>query len=168
MAQQGLTPLEQLKLIWSKQHDPKHQEGNPSIIQVPSGIEWIECEPGDEGRCTGLLTVTRPLANVFGALHGGALATIVDHATSYAVLARTHFSPDTLWSVSVSLSVEYCAPARVGETVRIVVRAPKVGKKLAFTTATISSQDGSRTLYTGTHIKAFVPAPTEPYSWAKL
>ena len=114
------------------------------------------------------MTITRPLANVFGALHGGALATIVDHATSYAVIARAGFGPDSLWSVSVSLSVEYCAPAHVGEQVRIVVRAPKVGKKLAFTTATITSADGRRTLYTGTHIKAFVPAPTEPYNWAKL
>jgi uncharacterized protein (TIGR00369 family) len=60
-------------------------------------------------------------------LHGGATATAVDIATSFALIG---FDDKSRPSVSVDLTVSYARSAPIGETVFLFAKVIKIGKNL--------------------------------------
>lgn len=70
------------------------------------GIEVIEAAPG---RATVRMTVTALLTNAIGVCHGGYVFLLAD--TAFALAANSY----NQYAVSASASIEFLAPARVGD-----------------------------------------------------
>lgn len=71
--------------------------------------------------------------NMFGTLHGGAIATLADNLTTFAAVVEDRQQRP---GVSVNLAVEYMIAPKVGETVTVECRCDKTGKYLSFSSAT--------------------------------
>lgn len=70
--------------------------------------------------------------NLFGTLHGGAIATLADNLTTFAaVVDDRQMRP----GVSVGLQVDYMIAPKIGETVTIECQSDKTGKFLSFSSA---------------------------------
>jgi len=91
-------------------------------------LEW-----GD-GRARVELEVTPKVENPNAMLHGGAIATLIDHAGTVAI-----FSSDRQGrpGVTTDLTVTYLAPAPHGTTVVADALVLKNGKTLAFVTVDV-------------------------------
>lgn len=70
--------------------------------------------------------------NMFGTLHGGAIATLADNLTTFAAVVEDRQQRP---GVSINLAVEYMIAPKVGETVTIECRCDKTGKFLSFSSA---------------------------------
>ena len=107
---------------------------------------------GPEGvQCT--LTVTPPLTNNFGTLHGGVTATLVDIVGTLALLGRDPTRP----GVSVEMNQSFCSAAREGETLHIEGTVLRYGRTLGFTEVSIRAapKDGKpgKVVAVGRHTK---------------
>ncbi|MBN1206644.1 MAG: PaaI family thioesterase [Myxococcaceae bacterium] len=91
-----------------------------------AGMELIEV---DGGRARVRLPVGEAVQNVNGALHGGAVATLVDVVGTLAIMSadREHRP-----GVSTDLNVSWFSPAPGGSTVLVEAAVLKAGKTLAF------------------------------------
>ncbi|XP_061386883.1 acyl-coenzyme A thioesterase 13-like [Musca vetustissima] len=94
---------------------------------------------GGDGRCIGEFRVAKSHLNAAGTLHGGFIATIVDHVTSYALM-----SADSHPGTSVDLRVSYMSPAKENDDVIVDAKTLKVGKSMAFIDCVLKRKsDGS-------------------------
>lgn len=101
------------------------------------------------------LTVTPPIMNFLGSLHGGAIATVVDEATTLALIAAGHFP-----GVSTSLDVQYTKGCAEGDVVRVEARVLRAGRTVAFTECRLySTTKPNELLARGTHTK-MISAPS--------
>src|SRR6478736_131345 len=92
-------------------------------------MEMLECH---DGHCKVRMPVGDAVKNLFGKLHGGAAATLVDDVGTLAIISRDR---DSRPGVSTDLNVSFFAP---GEGVVIVeAQVLKNGKTLAFVTVDI-------------------------------
>ena len=125
--------------------------------RVLSGLEVREWERDErdarehEGRLLLELELSERHANPGGALHGGLSATLVDYATTIALVQRGAPHP----GVSVDLNVTYLRPALVGSSILIDARILKFGRSLAFTTCDIRTKHDNALVAQGRHTKAF-------------
>jgi acyl-coenzyme A thioesterase 13 len=122
-------------------------------------VERVEELDGGRVRAVFRLRAADSLTNLMGAVHGGAVATAVDVATSFAAsgLVMALRGEDATRSVSVSLSVNFARPVVAGSVVRFDCVAHTAGRRILQTTCRISDERG-RTLGTATHAKAVVAA----------
>jgi len=90
-------------------------------------------EPGD-----GVLRVRAEErhANDNGTVHGGLLATLCDNAVGAAVRAE---ADELSAAATVSLTVDYLAPARPGELLEARTEIEKLGGRLAFADCSITA-----------------------------
>ncbi len=86
-----------------------------------------------------------------GAVHGGVLAMLMEPA---AVCAAFALLPDGAYAVTADMHVQHMRPARPGARLRIVARALRVGKSLAFCEASV--MDGDAVCSTARLTKALV------------
>ena len=94
---------------------------------------------GGDGQCIGEFTVAKEHLNGAGSLHGGYIATIIDHVTSYALISANSHP-----GVSIDLRVSYLKNAVEGEDVIVEANTLKAGKSLAFTDCVLKKKkDGS-------------------------
>jgi acyl-coenzyme A thioesterase 13 len=78
------------------------------------------------------------MANPIGTLHGGVIAAIFDD-----LIGATMFSLGTPgFMSSINLSVDFMAPAKPGEMVRVRTAVSKEGKQLAHANAWMYNQEG--------------------------
>lgn len=75
------------------------------------------------------LNVTKDMGNYYGAIHGGAIATMVDTYTSIAIMS--YEDPPGV-SVSVTMNIDYFKSIKVGTKIYIKTIMTKFGKRLAF------------------------------------
>ena len=99
------------------------------------------------------LTVTPPIMNFLGSLHGGAIATVVDEATTLALIAAGHFP-----GVSTAIDVQYTKGCAEGDVVRVEARVLRAGRTVAFTECRLYSTT-NELLARGTHTK-MISAPS--------
>jgi len=116
---------------------------------------------GDIGRCVVELKVEPEHANMYGTLHGGFSATLVDAVTSYALVTDDIESLRNL-GVSVHLGLEYMKAAKVGAEIVVDATVTKRGKSLAFLTAEIRNKADNQLLVKGSHTKFLSPPPVKP------
>lgn len=88
--------------------------------------------PTSNAKTTHTLTIPPLVSNSLqtGNMHGGAVATFFDNATSMAVFACTHAWEGTS-GVTRNLNVTYFRPAREGEVVEIESEVLQLTKRLA-------------------------------------
>ncbi len=83
------------------------------------------------GRAVVELDVVPGVANPMGTLHGGATATLVDHAGTIAIVTADRQGRP---GVTTDLNVSYFVAAAVGQTVVAEAVVLKIGKTLAYVT----------------------------------
>lgn len=105
------------------------------------GIEVLEAGPG-HARLRGTLGPEH--ANQHGGAHGGYLYTIADVAFSLA--ANAH-GPR---AVGLVTAMHFTRGVEVGETVEARAREVKLGRRAATYEVTVTSDDGTVALFTGT------------------
>ena len=95
------------------------------------------------------VTPNKHMANYYGALHGGCVATLVDIFTSLSIMACE--DPPGL-AVSVVMNIEYIKAIPITDKVIIHSKVDKFGRSLAFSTCKI--YDSKLDLcYTASHTK---------------
>lgn len=70
--------------------------------------------------------------NLFGTLHGGAIATLADTLTTFVSIAEDRHMRE---GMSTNLSVDYLIAAKLGEPLIIECCSDKIGKYLSFASA---------------------------------
>jgi uncharacterized protein (TIGR00369 family) len=75
-------------------------------------------------------------ANANGTVHGGLLATLCDTAVGHAVRAE---AGDISGAATVSLTVDYLAPAEPGKPLEARTELEKLGGRLAFADCSVTS-----------------------------
>ena len=91
-----------------------------------------------EGHAVVEAEVTPALVNVSGTLHGGAIAALVDHAGTWAIMSADQKGRP---GVTTDLNVTYLAPAPGGSTVVAEATVLKAGRSLAFVTVDVRRAD---------------------------
>ena len=109
--------------------------GTIGFDRALAGIELLEV--GD-GRARARLPVTPAVQNLGGALHGGAICTLVDDVGSIAIMSADR---DMRPGVSTDLNVSFLAPGKGGGAVIALATALKVGRTLAFVTVDVRRED---------------------------
>ena len=115
---------------------------------VARGVNLLDVS---EGKVKLEFEVTEELTNPFGTLHGGCTSTMIDIATTTALLATPTGKP----GVTVNLNVACLASAKLGETVIVDAEVVKAGRSIAFTEATLYRKSDNQIVATGQHTKAF-------------
>lgn len=102
------------------------------------------------------LKVLPSYCNYMGSIHGGCLTTILDCATTLAVLKMDKHLRK---SVSAELNFSFQNPASDQEHLLIQAECSKVGKNLAFTSADIYVEETMKLVGRGQHVKAMLSQP---------
>ncbi|MEO6954422.1 MAG: PaaI family thioesterase [Polyangia bacterium] len=100
--------------------------GTSGFDKTMAGLELLEAVGG---RCKLRITVDEGVQNLFGSLHGGAIATIVDDAGTMAIMSGDR---DGRPGVTTDLNVSYVSAAKAGEVVLIEANVLKTGRTMAF------------------------------------
>ena len=100
-------------------------ESSPLVVEL--GIKTISLE-SDTAELT--LPFDQKIVTIGDVVHGGAIATLID-TTAMAAAWCTDQVPDSPRGTTVSLSVNFIAPAR-GQDVSAVGRVARRGKQLVF------------------------------------
>ncbi|KAI9756781.1 MAG: hypothetical protein M4579_003698 [Chaenotheca gracillima] len=107
------------------------------------------------------LTVTPELANRGGNMHGGAIATIFDIITSFALATVAKPGIFQLSGVSRTLYVTYLAAAPVGEKVEVVGEVVSFGKRLCSLRGVMRKKSDGTVIATADHGKVNIDPPPD-------
>lgn len=100
---------------------PEYTKRSPYASLV--GIEILEVGPGT---IRARIPVTEKLASGVGAVHGGAIVSIVDHCLSLAVYPLVEIGK---WVATLELKVNYLSPARIDRGGEILCEATVLALK---------------------------------------
>lgn len=101
------------------------------------------------GRVECTMRVSKELVNAYGGLHGGCIATLVDHCGTLALMSVKPMRP----GVSLDITVSYLSSAKLGEELRIVSTALKTGRTIAVADVTIRRMTDDNIIAIGKHTK---------------
>jgi len=82
---------------------------------------------------------TPDMANPFGSVHGGIIATLIDEACGAALMP----SIEAPSAPTVSLRVEYLHPVTIGGTYAVVSEIVRKGRAMAIVDAQVLDDEGS-------------------------
>lgn len=102
----------------------------------------LEVVSAGEGKATLRIVVERPLQNLGGNLHGGAIATLVDDAGTLAIMTADR---DGRPGVTTDLNVSYLSAGRGGQALLIEATVLKSGRTLAYVSVDLR-READRTL----------------------
>ena len=90
------------------------------------------------------LVLAPPHCNSRGSLHGGIIAALADNAMGLSVMASQAAEAGEApgGAVTVSLSVDFAAAARLGQWVQVTPRVLKAGRTMGFADALVTA-DGA-------------------------
>jgi uncharacterized protein (TIGR00369 family) len=106
-----------------------------------------------DGRAEASWTPTPDMANPFGSVHGGIIATLIDEVTGAAVISSIEAGS----APTVSLNVEYLHAIPIGGNYTVVGEIVRMGRAMAIADARILSDEG-KVLARGTCI-CQIPRP---------
>lgn len=98
-------------------------------------------------------TPTPDMANPFGSVHGGIIATVIDEVTGAAVTS----SIESGSAPTVSMNVEYLHAIPIGGTYRVIGEIVRMGRAMAIADGRILNEEG-KVLARGTCIYQ-IPRP---------
>ncbi len=112
---------------------------NEAIEQVPyAQLLGIELEDIGSGTATLCLNVRRELTQNHGVVHGGALASLVDTATAFAIISLLDPAEKV---TTVDLTLSFLRPMTKGR-LRATARVLRAGKRLFSVSAEVFDEDG--------------------------
>ncbi|GJJ14039.1 hypothetical protein Clacol_008296 [Clathrus columnatus] len=108
---------------------------------------------------TSELDVQNDMTSALRIMHGGCTSFLMDICTSLPLVALT--GPGSYAGVTLSLTINFHAPAPLGSKLRIIARSIAVGGRTMTSRGEIWDTTNSRLLATGTHMK-MVQTETKP------
>ncbi|EFJ32420.1 hypothetical protein SELMODRAFT_69277, partial [Selaginella moellendorffii] len=112
----------------------------------------VEIKAADAGRIVCGIRVPANLANGYGTLHGGAIATLIDCVSTMAVLTVG----GTNTGVSIDLSITYVSAARIDDELEIESKVLKKGKNVVMLSAEVRrAGKNGEIVASGHHTKFF-------------
>jgi len=106
-----------------------------------------------DGKSEASWTPTPDMANPFGSVHGGIIATLIEEVTGAAVISSIEAGS----APTVSLNVEFLHAIPIGETYSAVGEIVRIGRAMAIADARIMNEEG-KVLARGTCI-CQIPRP---------
>jgi uncharacterized protein (TIGR00369 family) len=121
--------------------DPAHIERLSSALNsVPfAKLLGIELEEIDSGIATLAFDIKPELKQNHGVVHGGAIASLIDSATAFAIISLL---PLEEHATTVDLTISYLRPLTEGR-VRAVARVLRSGKRLIVVSAELLDERGT-------------------------
>jgi acyl-CoA thioesterase len=111
-----------------------------AIEAVPyARLLGIQLEKVIPGEATLTLAIRPELSQNHGVVHGGAIASLIDTATAFAIL--TLLEPDERVT-TVDLTISYLRPGFEGQ-MRATARVLRQGRRLITTTAEVTDESGT-------------------------
>lgn len=111
-----------------------------AIETVPyARLLGIELEKVIPGGATLTLAIRPELSQNHGVVHGGAIASLIDTATAFAIL--TLLEPDERVT-TVDLTISYLRPGLEGR-LRATARVLRQGRRLLTTSAEVNNEEGA-------------------------
>lgn len=103
--------------------------------------------------------------NYWGAMHGGAISTLIDIASTIAITAldKNHRK-----NISIELSTNFLSPASPESDIYVLCKISKIGKNIAFSTIDLFDSQNLKTIATSSHTKAMLDAKWEMEPNAKI
>ena len=120
------------------------------------GLQIVEQEAGSSARLCARLEVGSQLTNVFGTLHGGAIATLVDDLATFAIARADRYGRA---GTTTDLHVSYLAPAALGDTLWLEAQVTQSGLSLAFAEVSLSHLNKKRFVARGRMTKLLGDRP---------
>jgi acyl-CoA thioesterase len=125
---EGSVPAERLKRI------------ERAIDAVPyAQLLGIQLEKVTPGEAILTLAIRPELSQNHGVVHGGAIASLIDTATAFAIL--TLLEPEERVT-TVDLTISYLRPGLAGQ-MRATARVLRNGRRLLFTSAEVTDEAGT-------------------------
>ncbi|KAA8650624.1 hypothetical protein EYZ11_002753 [Aspergillus tanneri] len=119
---------------------------------------------GPPARVSFLFKVSPGMCNLFGSLHGGCAATLIDNLSTTILMGVSKPGYFSIGGVSRNLRVTYLRPVPLDTEARLVCEVVQVGRRLAFLKAEISRVDNGDLCIVGEHEKV----NTDPSTGRKL
>jgi acyl-CoA thioesterase len=111
-----------------------------AIEAVPyARLLGIELEKVVPGEATLTLAIRPELSQNHGVVHGGAIASLIDTATAFAILTLIEPAERV---TTVDLTISYLRPARDGQ-MRATARVLREGRRLLTVSAEVTDQSGT-------------------------
>jgi uncharacterized protein (TIGR00369 family) len=111
-----------------------------ALSRVPfATLLGIELEQAGHGSATLRLNIRDELRQIHGVMHGGAIASLIDTATAFAILTLLE---DKEKFSTVDLMVNYLRPLK-GGTVTARARVLRAGRRLITVSADVFDEGGS-------------------------
>ncbi|KAF2159417.1 hypothetical protein M409DRAFT_30167 [Zasmidium cellare ATCC 36951] len=108
------------------------------------------------------LPVVPALCNPMGNMHGGAVATLADMATTMATAPLSQRGFWEFGGVSRTLSVTYLKPVKVGGVVEVVCEVRSIGRRLSVTQCVVREKETGEMLALAEHGKSALLDQTFP------
>ena len=121
--------------------DPAHIERlSSALASVPfAHLLGIELEEIDSGVATLAFDIKPELKQNHGVVHGGAIASLIDSATAFAIISLL---PTNEHATTVDLTISYLRPLTEGRA-RAVARVLRSGKRLIVVSAELFDDAGT-------------------------
>ncbi|WFD17961.1 hypothetical protein MCAP1_000172 [Malassezia caprae] len=147
-SQYSLTHAERDGIVWGK--DPRADTEQPARAR--------------QSTMRFRLQVQSHMANPFGTMHGGCIASVIDLLSSFVLSLYSPGEQGSSWfltGVSQSLTVHYLAPTQIGTWIEVDAQALSVSRNVALVQTDVyelTSRDGERVrkTATSTHTKVDV------------
>ncbi len=104
--------------------------------------QWLDptlVDVSDEGDLQLAFDVREDMLNPMGALHGGAMAAIIDEVLGFQIFLK---SAEDAAYVSMTMNVDFLRAAFVGETLIGIPTIQRIGKRTANVTCVIQNEAG--------------------------
>jgi uncharacterized protein (TIGR00369 family) len=138
--------------MWAVTSDQSKEQNYVTAPYADSPGRWKTVLMHD-GQAEMSWTPTPDMANPFGSVHGGIIATIVDEVTGAAVTSAI----ESATAPTVSLNVEYLHAIPIGGTYTVLGEIVRMGRAMAIVDARILNEEG-KLLVRGTCIYQ-IPRP---------
>ncbi|KAH6668278.1 HotDog domain-containing protein [Halenospora varia] len=151
-------PKERIQAFIDGYHNPEYQGFDGPLMRALSVVSAYGAQSSSQSRqhiasATFTLDVTPQFLNPRGAMHGGAVALLVDMCTT---LAAAPIAREDFWhfgGVSRTMSITYLKPIEGGTRIVIESEVRGIGKRLLTITCAIKDEKGT-VLALGEHGKA--------------
>jgi uncharacterized protein (TIGR00369 family) len=121
--------------------NPEHVERLMSTINASPYFQLLNMRVVEMGVAYSVVEINlaRQHLQPFGIVHGGALASLIESATSWAVFYE--IEDESAGVTTVDLKLNYLAPARTGRAIARGRRI-KLGRTLGYAEATVTAEGG--------------------------
>ncbi|XXQ37618.1 Thioesterase domain-containing protein [Plasmodiophora brassicae] len=110
-----------------------------------------------QGRIGAQITINEAMTNAMGKMDGAAMESLVDIASTAAIVLKAERAASDAAGVSIALNTTLLKPASVNEKIRVRATCLQRTPRIAFSSVLVETMDGA-TIARGTHTKLFAAA----------